>query len=151
MSGFTSFRGGKSEALHSKKGQIEKQSASDQLAEDKSVKALLNTFKTGQPVVLLIDDRYSLFPFDLAAGKYTYVVLGFYKIVHAWGKSICLKVSFTLIFSTQLICNFSRLDSEWCATSSHSSGVTNREFRGGARRAPLMVNPRAFCYLASTD
>ena len=42
-----------------------------------------------RPLVLLIDDRYALFPYDLATKGYTYVVLGFYHIVHAWGKSLC--------------------------------------------------------------
>ncbi len=37
--------------------------------------------------MLLADDNYKLFPFDLTADGYTYVVLGIYWITHAWGWS----------------------------------------------------------------
>ncbi|PCH43386.1 hypothetical protein WOLCODRAFT_164397 [Wolfiporia cocos MD-104 SS10] len=81
-----SHGGGKAESLHTKDGQITSQEADDQLSEDKSVRALMNTYATGRPLALLIDDRYSLFPYDLAADNYTYVVLGFYRIVHTWAE-----------------------------------------------------------------
>ena len=60
--------------------------AEDQLAQDKSVSALLATYKNGRPLVLLIDDKYALFPYDLSASGVTYAVLGFYIITHAWGE-----------------------------------------------------------------
>lgn len=60
--------------------------ATDQLANDKSVRALMNTMQVGRPLVLIIDDKYSLFPYDLASKSCTYAVLGFYRIAHAWGK-----------------------------------------------------------------
>lgn len=62
--------------------------ASDQLAEDKSVRALLKTMELQRPLVLLIDDKYTLFPLDLASRNCAYAVLGFYRIARAWGRSI---------------------------------------------------------------
>ncbi|KAJ7172893.1 hypothetical protein C8R43DRAFT_874003 [Mycena crocata] len=85
-----SHGGGKAESITRVKGKVTVTPAEDQRETDKSVKALLETYKTGQPLVLLIDDKYVPFPFDLLAlvlrmgGTFTYPVLGFYKIVHAW-------------------------------------------------------------------
>jgi hypothetical protein len=62
------------------------QQADDQLAEDKSVKALLTTYNSHRPLVLLVDDKYSLFPYDLSAKDVTYAVLGYFFIAHAWGE-----------------------------------------------------------------
>lgn len=64
--------------------------AADQHEEDKSVRALLRTYQMKRPLVLIIDDRYALFPYDLATKGYTYVVLGFYHIAHAWGGWPCI-------------------------------------------------------------
>lgn len=60
-------------------------SASDQKEDDKSVRALLENHRTGRPLVLIIDDKYTLFPYNLASRGVTYAVLGWYQIVHAWG------------------------------------------------------------------
>ncbi|KAI0949242.1 hypothetical protein AcW1_008912 [Taiwanofungus camphoratus] len=81
-----SHGGGKAESLHTREGHSEQHEADDQLADDKSVRALLNTCALQRPIALLVDDKYSLFPFDLAADGYTYVVLGFYHIAHAWAE-----------------------------------------------------------------
>ncbi|GBE81144.1 hypothetical protein SCP_0308700 [Sparassis crispa] len=81
-----SHGGGKAESIHTKGGKSTVQEANDQLAEDKSVRALLNTFRLQRPVVLLIDDKYKLFPYDLTAKGYSYVVLGYYHIRHAWAE-----------------------------------------------------------------
>ncbi|KZT66370.1 hypothetical protein DAEQUDRAFT_730349 [Daedalea quercina L-15889] len=81
-----SHGGGKAESIHSQKGVHKSQEAADQLEGDKSVRALLNTHAMQRPLALLVDDKYSLFPFDLAADGYTYVVLGFYRIAHAWAE-----------------------------------------------------------------
>ena len=59
--------------------------ADDQLAQDRSVRALLKNYRDRRPLVLLIDDKYVLFPYDLGASDITYAVLGFFNIVHAWG------------------------------------------------------------------
>jgi len=77
--------GGKSESVHTHRGRLAPQPADDQLAQDKSVRALLKNFQDNRPLVLLIDDKYILFPYDLGSRDVTYAVLGFYKIVHAWG------------------------------------------------------------------
>lgn len=66
---------------------METQMAEDQLAQDKSVRALLRNYMEKRPLVLLADDRYKLFPYNLAASDCMYVVLGFYYITHAWGIS----------------------------------------------------------------
>ncbi|KAH9054277.1 hypothetical protein EDB87DRAFT_115821 [Lactarius vividus] len=81
-----SHGGGKAEALHSKNRCLEVRGAGDQLEDDRSVRALLNNYKSGRPLVLLADDNYRLFPFDLTANGYTYVVLGLYWITHAWAE-----------------------------------------------------------------
>ncbi|KAH9839293.1 uncharacterized protein C8Q71DRAFT_704302 [Rhodofomes roseus] len=81
-----SHGGGKAESIHTQKGVHKSHQASDQLEGDKSVRALLNTHVMQRPLVLLVDDKYGLFPFDLAADGYTYVVLGFYRIAHAWAE-----------------------------------------------------------------
>ncbi|KAG9316630.1 hypothetical protein JVU11DRAFT_2684 [Chiua virens] len=84
-----SHGGGKSESiLDSKPGRPKRyQTAQDQQASDKSVRALLRTCEDKRPIVLLADDKYALFPYDLASANYTYVVLGFYWITHAWAES----------------------------------------------------------------
>lgn len=64
---------------------MECQQASDQLSDDKSVRALLSNYRNRRPLVLLIDDKYALFPYDLASKGVTYAILGFYTIVCAWG------------------------------------------------------------------
>lgn len=81
-----SHGGGKAEALHSRNRCREVRGPGDQLEDDISVRALLNNYKGRRPLVLLADDNYRLFPFDLTAGGYTYVVLGFYWITHAWAE-----------------------------------------------------------------
>lgn len=62
--------------------------ASDQGADDKSVRALLDNYHSGRPLALLVDDKYALFPYDLSSKGVTYAVLGFYSIVYAWGMSL---------------------------------------------------------------
>ncbi|KAH9036924.1 hypothetical protein EDB84DRAFT_1156137 [Lactarius hengduanensis] len=81
-----SHGGGKAEALHSKNRCLEVRGPGDQLEDDRSVRALLNNYKCGRPLVLLADDNYRLFPFDLTANGYAYVVLGLYWITHAWAE-----------------------------------------------------------------
>jgi hypothetical protein len=79
--------GGKAESITSRGGSIGIKPASNQLAEDRSVRALLETYRKSQPLVLVCDDRYTHFPFDLS-DECTYVVLGFYRIIHFWGSVV---------------------------------------------------------------
>ena len=72
--------------------------ASDQQEDDKSVRALLHNYRTGRPLVLIIDDKYSLFPYDLAAKGIAYAVLGWYQIAHAWGKFLSFSLPATDIY-----------------------------------------------------
>ncbi|KZT01739.1 uncharacterized protein LAESUDRAFT_663299 [Laetiporus sulphureus 93-53] len=81
-----SHGGGRAKSLRRKDGTSQVQEADDQQAQDKSVRALLNTHRIGRPIALMVDDKYSLFPYDLATDRYTYVVLGFYRIAHAWAE-----------------------------------------------------------------
>ncbi|KIP11598.1 hypothetical protein PHLGIDRAFT_124740 [Phlebiopsis gigantea 11061_1 CR5-6] len=60
--------------------------ASDQQEDDKSVRALLHNYRTRRPLVLIIDDKYALFPFDLASQQCTYAILGWYQIAYAWAE-----------------------------------------------------------------
>ena len=62
------------------------ESADDQSINDKSVRALLTNYRESRPLVLLVDDKYALFPIDLGADDVTYAVLGFYTIAHFWGR-----------------------------------------------------------------
>jgi hypothetical protein len=78
--------GGKSECLQVKDGEQVIVEAGDQSAQDHSVNALLATYKACKPIVLLIDDKYALFPYDLAGKQVAYAVLGFFVIAHVWGK-----------------------------------------------------------------
>lgn len=80
------YSGGKAQSIHTHHRQSVAQEAEDQLAKDKSVQALLSNFRSRRPLVLLIDDKYALFPYDLGSKGVTYAVLGFYTIIHAWGK-----------------------------------------------------------------
>ena len=57
--------------------------ASDQSDDDCSVKALMNNFQQETPLVLIVDDTYRLFPYDL--GEYSYAVLGYFQVVNYWG------------------------------------------------------------------
>lgn len=77
--------GGKAESIHTNHGQHETHLASDQLADDKSVRALLRTYQMKKPLVVLVDDKYALFPFNLAEKECTYAILGWYRIAYAWG------------------------------------------------------------------
>lgn len=82
-----SHGGGKSESiLDYRVGPARFQQAQDQEATDKSVRALLRSYTDKRPLVLLADDKYALFPFDLGASGCTYVVLGSYWISHAWAE-----------------------------------------------------------------
>ncbi|KAI6094829.1 hypothetical protein EDD16DRAFT_1502659 [Pisolithus croceorrhizus] len=53
-----------------------------------SVRALLRNYVEKRPLVLLADDNYVLFPYDLGASGYTYVVLGIFWISHAWAEYV---------------------------------------------------------------
>jgi hypothetical protein len=93
-----SHSGGKSESMHSIKGHVSSQPASNQLAQDKSVRALLNNYKNNRPLALLIDDKYALFPYDLGARDIAYAVLGFYIVENVWGMVLyCVNISPSLI------------------------------------------------------
>ncbi|KAI0762103.1 hypothetical protein BD413DRAFT_484945 [Trametes elegans] len=81
-----SHGGGKAESVHSKHGHSELLAAADQRENDKSIRALLRTYQMGRPLVLIIDDQYEPFPFDLASKGVSYAVLGFYHIAHAWAE-----------------------------------------------------------------
>ncbi|KAF9452750.1 hypothetical protein P691DRAFT_756135 [Macrolepiota fuliginosa MF-IS2] len=81
-----SHGGGKAQSVHTRQGQHITQEADDQLAQDKSVRSLLENYRSRRPIVLLIDDKYILFPYDLGVMDITYAVLGFYTIVHAWAE-----------------------------------------------------------------
>ncbi|KDR75145.1 hypothetical protein GALMADRAFT_122759 [Galerina marginata CBS 339.88] len=81
-----SHGGGRAESLHSTKGQITSQPATDQMAQDKSVRALFDNYLNNRPLALVMDDKYALFPFDLRAKGIAYAVLGFYTIAHAWAE-----------------------------------------------------------------
>ena len=76
--------GGKAESIHSSNGFQESVEASDQMEDDKSVRALLQTYRMRRPIALLIDDKYKLFPLDLSAKGCTYAVLGWYIIARVW-------------------------------------------------------------------
>ncbi|KAG1870361.1 hypothetical protein C8R48DRAFT_789393 [Suillus tomentosus] len=82
-----SHGGGKAESiLDYRVGAARFQQAQDQEATDKSVRALLKSYTDKRPLVLLADDKYALFPYDLSASGCTYVVLGLYWISHAWAE-----------------------------------------------------------------
>lgn len=51
---------------------------------DSSVRALLNNYRRRRPLVVISDNKYARFPFDLE--EKMYVVLGLYWIVDAWGE-----------------------------------------------------------------
>ena len=92
-------RGGKSESLHMKNRRLEIQGPTDQLEDDRSVRALLNNYRSGRPLVVLADNNYALFPFDLSADGYTYVVLGLYWIAHAWGQYHMLHATCVIVLT----------------------------------------------------
>jgi hypothetical protein len=70
--------------------------ADHQSFKDPSVRALVKNWQTKEPLVLIADDRYEHFPFDLAKGRdpgrgYAYVVLGYYFIRNFWGRFFPLR------------------------------------------------------------
>ncbi|KAF7335730.1 hypothetical protein MVEN_02228600 [Mycena venus] len=81
-----SHGGGKAETARKDRGQVISKAAEDQQAHDLSVRALLENHHHAQPLVLLIDDKYGPFPFDLAGAGVYMAVLGFYRIIHAWAE-----------------------------------------------------------------
>ncbi|TFK54484.1 hypothetical protein OE88DRAFT_1625305 [Heliocybe sulcata] len=90
-----SHGGGRAEAIHSREGKLMAYQAADQQADDKSVRALLSSYEQHRPIVLLIDDKYELFPYDLKASNpdYTYVALGNYLITQVWAERSSPKAS----------------------------------------------------------
>ncbi|KAJ7352130.1 hypothetical protein DFH08DRAFT_858004 [Mycena albidolilacea] len=81
-----SHGGGKAESARVDRGKVITKNAEDQRADDSSVSSLLENYQRGQPLVLLIDDKYGLFPFDLTSRGVYMAVLGFYRIIHAWAE-----------------------------------------------------------------
>ena len=57
----------------------------DQEAESPSCSALLDSWKSKQPIVMIAGDGYALFPYIMPSECH-YVILGYYFIAHAWGK-----------------------------------------------------------------
>lgn len=95
------YSGGKAESiLDYRVGAARFQQAQDQEATDKSVRALLKSYTDKRPLVLLADDKYALFPYDLSASGCTYVVLGLYWISHAWGMIRPIRISESLSLSS---------------------------------------------------
>lgn len=84
------YSGGKAGSIHQNKGRPLRVADDDQSAQDKSVRALLGSYHSKTPLVLLIDDKYAFFPYDLASKDVTYAILGVYLITHAWGEYILL-------------------------------------------------------------
>ncbi|VDB95302.1 unnamed protein product [Peniophora sp. CBMAI 1063] len=80
--------GGKPEASynHRKRALHKHLETGDQHLEDNSVRALMNNWKNRYPVVLLADDHYALFPYNLAAEGYVYIVLGYYWVTNVWAE-----------------------------------------------------------------
>lgn len=76
------FSGGGSKIYNDESGK--RVVALDQDDRDYSVQALIKKYEDGSPIVLVADDTYKGFPYDL--GKYTYVILGYYRIINVWGK-----------------------------------------------------------------
>ncbi|KAL1744778.1 hypothetical protein HDZ31DRAFT_37795, partial [Schizophyllum fasciatum] len=81
-----SHGGGKAESVAMHDGHLTVVSAQDQSEYDRSVKALLHTYLEKRPLVLLLDDNYRLFPYDLKSQGIVYAVLGLYYIKHAWAE-----------------------------------------------------------------
>ncbi|KAI5890533.1 uncharacterized protein SCHCODRAFT_02632122 [Schizophyllum commune H4-8] len=81
-----SHGGGKSESMAMQDGKLTVVPAQDQSENDRSVRALLHTYLEKRPIVLLLDDNYRLFPYDLKAHGIVYAVLGLYFIKHAWAE-----------------------------------------------------------------
>ncbi|KAL1723929.1 hypothetical protein EV715DRAFT_285989 [Schizophyllum commune] len=81
-----SHGGGKAESMAMQDGKLTVIPAQDQSENDRSVRALLHTYMEKRPIVLLLDDNYRLFPYDLKAHGIVYAVLGLYYIKHAWAE-----------------------------------------------------------------
>ena len=89
------YSGGRNESLHMTNGQADVRQAEDQLAQDRSVSALFHNYESGTPLVLLMDDRYPFFPYDIAAKGVMYAVLGIYRVTYVWGRSdVLLRYAF---------------------------------------------------------
>ncbi|KAJ7752927.1 hypothetical protein B0H16DRAFT_1545390 [Mycena metata] len=74
-----SHGGGKADSSRTRRGHVTNITADDQRVDDLSVRALMNNYRTGQPIVLLIDDKYGPFPFDLAGHNVYMAVLAEYQ------------------------------------------------------------------------
>ncbi|TRM69524.1 hypothetical protein BD626DRAFT_563265 [Schizophyllum amplum] len=85
-SSYLTGNGGKAESLTMQDGRMVVVPAQDQSEKDISVRALLNTYMERRPLVLLVDDNYRLFPYDLRPHGVVYAVLGLYFIKHAWAE-----------------------------------------------------------------
>ncbi|KAJ6513520.1 hypothetical protein DFH09DRAFT_941340 [Mycena vulgaris] len=86
-----SHGGGKAESSRTQNGQVTNRTADDQRAHDISVRALIENYRLNQPLVLLIDDKYGPFPFNLGShdvymAPLSNLYAGFYKIIHVWAE-----------------------------------------------------------------
>jgi hypothetical protein len=57
----------------------------------RSVSALLRTYRLGLPIALLVGSECSQFPYTFPANM-GYVVLGYYYIKYAWGRSLVVLI-----------------------------------------------------------
>ncbi|KZT29010.1 hypothetical protein NEOLEDRAFT_1057099 [Neolentinus lepideus HHB14362 ss-1] len=150
-----SHGGGRAEALHSREGKLMAYQASDQQANDKSIRALLSSYEQRRPIVLLIDDKYELFPYDLNSSNadYTYVALGNYLITRVWAERSTPKSSSESVIRYKFAFQWCHEQGEpWWHQSQpdHASfGFEQTDIGSTQRSAGITVRSCRFCRRAS--
>ncbi|KAJ7671314.1 hypothetical protein DFH06DRAFT_980766, partial [Mycena polygramma] len=84
----------------------------DQKEERASVQALMNSYTSQTPLVLLVDNKYPSFPLKLAEKGIYLAVLGFYTVVAAWGSFLLVAESHVLN-NTRVVRH--KFAFQWCA------------------------------------
>ncbi|KAJ7217321.1 hypothetical protein GGX14DRAFT_358383 [Mycena pura] len=134
-----SHGGGKAESTYSHNGHTLHKSADDQRAHDMSVRALIENYRTGQPLVLLIDDKYVHFPFDLGSRDVYMAVLGTRISVTSWTSTAYSRPSKSHPSGKVVRYKFAF---QWCEDQGQPWWF-EEDSKGASRRCPSYSNSQA--------
>ncbi|KAJ6553490.1 hypothetical protein DFH09DRAFT_988081 [Mycena vulgaris] len=111
---------------------------------DTSVRALMQNYENKTPLVLLVDDRYQLFPLTLSEKSVYLTVLGFYTIVDAWAESQVINGATVVRFKFAFQWCEGQGEPWWHAEPPTSGFSTNHRFR-----LPIIRNKCRSCHRTS--
>lgn len=128
--------------------------AGHQSFKDHSVNALVKNWQTKEPLVLIADDKYEHFPFDLTRGHdggkgYAYVVLGYYFIRHYWGRFLPLEVTTYRSRDLQPRSTPRTMGKDMLFASNLRSNIAGKTILGGRSTLVFRVSHLSLCACVS--